>query len=92
MTLVQWQSTTQLDSNSVIATPAVLFVNSATDDYHLLSTSPARDLGRTNYYSGTAPAFDIEGITRPQGIYHDAGCYEYVAPASIAEETRRLIR
>lgn len=87
MTLAQWQSTTQHDSSSMIATPLVLFVNPAANDYHLLSTSPARDLGKPGYYMATAPVVDMEGITRPQGAWHDAGCYEYAAPADIAEET-----
>lgn len=91
MTLTQWQNTTQHDSNSVIATPAALFVNPAADDYHLLSASPARDLGRASYYSAVAPAFDMEGITRPQGTYHDAGCYEFLVPSNIAEETLPVI-
>ena len=87
MTLVQWQTTTQLDSNSVIATPVALFVNPPANDYHLLSTSPAKDMGRAMYYSAAAPVSDLDEIARPQGPYHDAGCYEYLAPAGVREKT-----
>jgi hypothetical protein len=85
MPLASWQSATQNDSNSVIAAPPALFINAAGNDYHLLSTSPARDLGRATYFGAAAPPSDIEWIVRPQGIYHDAGCYEFQTPASIAD-------
>jgi hypothetical protein len=85
MTLAAWQAATQRDSNSVVAAPAALFVNPAADDHHLLSTSPAKDLGRANYYNIIAPLNDIEMLARPQGIYHDAGCYEYPEPTWVEE-------
>jgi len=41
-------------------------------DFHLQSSSPAVDAGS----STEAPAFDFEGITRPQGAGYDMGAYE----------------
>lgn len=78
MTLSQWQQDTQLDSNSVIATPDELFVNLLTDDYHLSPLSPAIDLGRISYYSAGAPAADLDEVPRPQGNFPDAGVYEFI--------------
>lgn len=85
LTLAQWRSSTQSDSNSVISTPAVLFVNAAAGDYHLLNASPAIDLGRMSYYSKTSPLNDLELILRPQGNYPDAGCYEKLSTLSVSE-------
>jgi hypothetical protein len=49
------------------------FVNLSGHDYHLQSTSPAKDAGVT--ISGLLT--DIEGVTRPQGSSYDIGAYEY---------------
>lgn len=85
LTLAQWRSSTQSDSNSVISTPAVLFVNAAANDYHLLNASPAIDLGRMSYYGKSSPLNDLELIMRPQSNYPDAGCYEKLSPLSVSE-------
>jgi parallel beta-helix repeat protein len=87
MTLAAWQTATQNDSNSVISTPTALFVNPAVNNYHLLFSSPAIDLGIASYYSVLAPAVDIEAATRPLGGYHDAGCYESPVPGDVTENT-----
>ena len=87
MTLAQWKQATQCDSNSVIASPAALFVNASADNYHLLSSSPAINLGRSSYYSATAPLTDLDNNIRPQGIYPDAGAYEFMSATGITEFT-----
>src|SRR4029079_5864584 len=44
-TLAQWQTATGQDAHSVVATAANLFANAAMNDYHLSSTSPAKNTG-----------------------------------------------
>lgn len=90
MTLSQWQQAANLDSNSVIAIPVVLFVNVGADDYHLLSNSPAKDLGRLFYYSASAPLTDNENTSRPQDVFPDAGAYEYKTVTGTMENFRPL--
>lgn len=75
LTLAEWQEQTGQDLDSVVATPAQLFVNAGADNYHLSATSPARDLGG----STQAPNVDLDGNTRPSGPAWDAGSYEYPA-------------
>lgn len=48
------------------------FVNESSGNYHLQSTSPARDTGTT-----IGKAYDFELISRPQGGAYDMGAYEY---------------
>lgn len=50
------------------------FVNAASDDYHILTTSTAKDTGTTPSVVTT----DIDGISRPQGPAFDIGAHEYV--------------
>ncbi|HEX5102420.1 MAG TPA: choice-of-anchor Q domain-containing protein, partial [Pirellulaceae bacterium] len=71
-TLSQWQSSTGQDQHSLIATPSQLFVNPAGGDYHLSESSPAIDVGTSQY----APNFDFEGTTRPSGNGIDIGADE----------------
>lgn len=55
-----------------------LVVNAASDDYHLLSASPAIDAGTfTN-----APADDLDGLSRPQMAGIDMGVYEHLCNGS----------
>jgi parallel beta-helix repeat protein len=75
LTLAQWQATGR-DLNSIIATPALLFVNPSGNDYHLLATSPAKDLGTASFNNASAPSSDRDGVTRPSGPSHDIGSYE----------------
>jgi hypothetical protein len=55
-------------------TSAPLLVNTATADFHLQSTSPAKDAGTTVASVTT----DFDGNSRPQNSIYDIGAYEYV--------------
>jgi hypothetical protein len=50
------------------------FVDEAHEDFHLLSTSPLRDVG---YDMGDLVPTDFDGSPRPQGAAYDVGAYEY---------------
>jgi hypothetical protein len=63
-----------------------LFVNRAGSDYHLTSTSPAKDAGLTVVPSnpfvpnpGVSIATDKDGVLRAQGAAFDLGAYEFFA-------------
>jgi hypothetical protein len=58
-------------SNNISANP--LFVGSDTEDYRLNANSPAIDAGT----SIDAPAYDRDGVARPQGSGIDMGAYEF---------------
>jgi len=60
------------DAHSFITTKSALFVNPATNDYHLKAGSPAINAGTTL----TEVTDDIAGTARPQGGVYDVGCYE----------------
>jgi hypothetical protein len=72
LTLAQWRAL-GYDVHSIIATPAQLFVNASTDDYHLKAGSPAINVG-TPLNDVTD---DLDGNPRPIGPAYDAGAYEY---------------
>jgi hypothetical protein len=77
LTLAEWQAL-GYDQHSFIADSSQLFVNTAGNDYHLTSNSPAVD-------QGTVLAdvlSDLEGKPRPVGGGYDIGAYEY-QPAMI---------
>jgi len=74
LNLAQWKQNTGQDQNSVVASPSALFVNAASNDYHLPSTSPARDAGVIRADVLT----DREGTTRPMGPTSDIGAYEFL--------------
>jgi hypothetical protein len=50
-----------------------MFVATTSHDFHLTSTSPAVDHGKT-----TSATTDIDGNLRPQGSAFDIGAYELV--------------
>lgn len=84
ITLAQWRLLTQSDSNSVLAWQGDVFADSASNDYHLKTGSPAIDLGRASYYSvnaGSSP--DLDGVARPQFLAFDAGAYEFPEPSGL---------
>jgi hypothetical protein len=83
VTLAAWRSATGQDTHSIIATPAALFVDFAGNDYHLSSTSPARDAGAT--LSNVTE--DREGAPRPQGPASDIGAFEFPAAPTSASLT-----
>jgi len=67
-----------VSSPDIVSNSNPLFVNSAGGDYHLTSTSPAKDLGNNSYISGVST--DLDGLTRIYNTTVDLGCYEF-APA-----------
>lgn len=78
ISLAQWQRL-GYDKQSIIASPAALFVDVAANNYRLRSGSAAIDTGATLALVTT----DISGVARPQGPRHDIGCHEYVVSAPI---------
>ena len=72
LTLAQWRQQTGQDAQSLVATPAQLFVGAAANDYRLSATSPALDAGQVRADVPT----DIAGVARPQGAGYDIGAYE----------------
>ena len=60
------------DTHSVISTPSALFVDPASNDYHLKAGSPAVNAGTTLADVTT----DKDGVSRPQSTAYDIGCYE----------------
>ncbi|MCA9606330.1 MAG: right-handed parallel beta-helix repeat-containing protein [Myxococcales bacterium] len=64
----------QSDHNFAIVDASALFVDAAGFDLHLLPTATdAIDQG----VDTLAPAFDFDGIPRPQGAAHDLGAFEW---------------
>ncbi len=49
------------------------FVDPASENYHLLSPSPAIDAG---YDLGSVVPDDFDGVSRPQGVAYEIGAYE----------------
>ncbi|MFI5381191.1 MAG: right-handed parallel beta-helix repeat-containing protein [Tepidisphaerales bacterium] len=78
LTLAQWQAQTGQDLHSIIATPAQLFVNPATNDYHLSPTSPAINAGTSLPSPNQPPAYDLAANPRPAGGAFDIGAYEMI--------------
>jgi parallel beta-helix repeat protein len=74
-TLAQWQASTGQDAHSFVAAATNLFINAAGNDYHLSSTSPAKNTGT----SQLAPPADLEGLPRKAGAGFDIGAYEFGA-------------
>ncbi|HSE94959.1 MAG TPA: right-handed parallel beta-helix repeat-containing protein, partial [Methylomirabilota bacterium] len=72
LTLAQWRAATGQDGASLVAAPAVLFVDPAGADYRLREDAPARDAGQTL----AEVTQDLEGIPRPIGPASDIGAYE----------------
>jgi parallel beta-helix repeat protein len=72
LTLAKWQAL-GYDLHSFIATPAQLFVDPANANYQLKAGSPAVNAGA----SLTDVPTDLLGISRPQGLGWDIGCYEF---------------
>jgi hypothetical protein len=65
-----------------------LFANRTLGDYHLSSTSPAKDAGLTvlpnnSFAPNPGPTIgnDRDGVLRPQGTAFDLGAYEFFTGA-----------
>ena len=84
-TLAQWRSSTGQDANSVVSTPAALFVNAAGGDYHLKAGAVAINLGVATFNGKTAPATDRDGLGRVSA--YDAGAFEFQTGAGNAPPT-----
>jgi hypothetical protein len=54
-----------------------LFVDSASNDFHLKAGSPAIDA-----FPDSLTNHDFDGTPRPQGSRNDVGAFEYVLPSS----------
>jgi hypothetical protein len=78
-TLAQWRTATGQDAHSFVASAASLFVNAGANDYHLSSTSPAKNAGTSQLATKPAPPADLEGRPRPAGSAYDIGAYEFGA-------------
>jgi hypothetical protein len=81
LTLAEWQAATGQDGSSLVAGPAELFTDPGADDYHLSSTSPARDAGEAR----AEVPYDLDGTPRPQGPAFDIGAYEFVEAVIFAD-------
>jgi hypothetical protein len=72
------------DTNRVNSNP--LLVDLINHDFHLQSTSPAKDAG---YDTTTIVTRDYDGIARPQSTAVDIGAYEYavdsIPPAAVTD-------
>ena len=84
--LATWQTNTGQDNASMTSTPTLLFINPATNDYHLTNTSPAINFGLASFASYSAPTVDLDLNTRPQSFGYDAGCYEFLSPTAVQQE------
>ena len=71
LSLVQWRAKGK-EMHSLVATPAQLFVNAGASDYHLSTTSPARNAGT----SVLAPPNDFDGERRQGAGGFDIGAYK----------------
>lgn len=72
MTLAEWRSVTGFDRHSRVSNLDEVFVNSASNNYHLRSGSVAID----NADPAFVPRTDLEGRIRPAGAVPDIGAYE----------------
>lgn len=71
ISIANWQAL-GFDQHSIVSTPAQLFVDPANQNYMLKAGSPAIDAG----ISLPDVLTDINGLSRPQGLAYDIGCYE----------------
>jgi parallel beta-helix repeat protein len=79
-TSAKWQAL-GFDLHSIVSTPQQLFVDPANQNFQLNPGSPAIDAGTTLL---DVP-LDILGVTRPQGLAYDLGCYEAVSSISLPQ-------
>jgi len=72
---------TQNDNRTQSSIATENFVNAATGDFRLTTTSPAKDAGIGTGYS----TVDFDGNTRPHDSAPDIGAYEYYNPGELAD-------
>jgi CARDB/Right handed beta helix region len=77
LSLAAWRQTTGQDLHSLASTPAALFVDPVSGDYHLRADAPARDAA----LAPTDVTTDFDGNTRPVGSAADIGADEYGSAA-----------
>lgn len=76
LSLSQWQSTTGLDQNSLVAGSFDdLFVDTSMHDFHLIENAVARNMGSSAV--GHIVSTDFDGLERPIGNHFDIGAYEF---------------
>jgi hypothetical protein len=82
-------------SHSVVhASTSDVVVNYAGNDFHLVSTSVAKDAGvnlgtLSNVGAAVeAVAVDVASVSRPQGSGYDVGAYEFVTGAAVSAQVR----
>jgi hypothetical protein len=81
MDLAAWRTRTGNDMKSIAATAATLFTSAT--DMTLHAASPAVDAGDAT----GAPAVDIVGTARPQGLGVDIGAYEHCEGSCVGSDT-----
>jgi parallel beta-helix repeat protein len=64
-------------SNLELTSTSGLFVDEATNDYHLAPASAAANAGTASYNGRNAPLLDYEGDARPSGTGFEIGADEY---------------
>ncbi len=76
LSLTQWQSSTGLDQNSLVAGSFdELFVDTSMYDFHLRENAIARDMGSSQVSNIVIGDFD--GLERPIGNGFDIGAFEF---------------
>jgi parallel beta-helix repeat protein len=79
LTLEQWRTATLQDQHSTFAPADQLFRDPDAADFHLRPGAVAVDAGIQTLNDITAPAYDLDGNTRPRGPAWDAGAYEDIS-------------
>ncbi len=74
--LAAWRTKTGQDLHSVTVSNTELFVNAASNDYHLKAACKAINTGTSTISS--LVLHDLENHIRPMGTGFDIGCYEFV--------------
>ena len=83
--LTTWQ-TYGYDNHSYIVNNAQLqglFTDYATNDFHLVSGSLAKDKGSS--YVNSLVTNDLDGVIRPQGGIYDIGAFEYTSALAVSD-------
>jgi parallel beta-helix repeat protein len=79
VSLATWTTQTDLDTQSLLGDPDLIFVNVFQNDYHLLPNCIAVDAGAFSIATSNAPLVDYYGTPRPTGSNNDIGAVEFAA-------------